>query len=134
MRLIILGAGASRACPPPYTHPDLPLPLLADLPKILSRERVSDGHFYAWFGECLDRLLKVANDDIELLLTTIYQLQEQFFGPAQQASLDDDIAGRIIASSALQEFFTEETEYRQALQILELSACSAPKMSKLPAA
>jgi len=114
--MVILGAGASRACP--NNHPNLPMPLLRDLPDVLRRFNPESS--WHWFGQNLDRLLALTGGDIEVFLTLLYRLNECFFVPRGQYALDLKFLDQILASSALPEFFTVPLDARQATAILQL--------------
>src|ERR1035438_5471711 len=91
-KMVILGAGASRACP--NTDPSLPMPLLRDLPDVLTRANPqSDWHR---IGESLNRLLELTDGDIEVLLTFLYRLNESFFAPRRQHLLDVEFLDQIL--------------------------------------
>jgi len=114
--MVILGAGASRACP--NTDPDLPMPLLRDLPKVLTRFSPQSG--YRLLAHYLDRLLAVTDGDIEVLLTFLYRLNESFFVPRGQYLLEAEFISQILASSALPEVFTDRRDAELAVAILEI--------------
>ena len=114
-KMIILGAGASKACP--NIDPGMPMPLLRDLSEVLKRLPQSGYHSLA---EHLNRLLAVTCGDIELLLTYFYQLNESFFIPRRQYLLNAEWIGQIFRSSALPEVFTDPDDARQVTAILEI--------------
>jgi hypothetical protein len=116
-RMIILGAGASRACP--NTRRDMPLPLLADLPQILSPDRLNPKGDWPSFGKHFHVLLRSSKNDVEALLTMLYELDEYFFKPARHAILERGVIDRILASGALPEFFPNLDDCGPATQILE---------------
>lgn len=114
--VVILGAGASKACP--NNHPDLPMPLLRELPEVLSRAQPQSS--FHWFGKNLNLLLELTHRDIEVFLTLLYRLNEFFFMPRLKNSLDADFINQILASSALPEIFAMPRDFRQAVAVLEL--------------
>jgi hypothetical protein len=114
--MVILGAGASRACP--NNHPHLPMPLLRDLPDVLSR--FSPQSSRNWFGQNLNRLLQLTNGNIEVLLTLLYRLNNCFFMPRRQNTLEAKFIEQILASSALPEIFVLPDDCGQAVVVLEL--------------
>jgi len=68
--MVILGAGASKACP--TTHPNVPMPVLRELPDVFSHFNPNSRQY--GFGQKLKELLESTNDDIEVLLTVLYHL------------------------------------------------------------
>lgn len=117
-KLLILGAGASKACP--YTRPHLPLPLLRELPSIFSGDRVNpEAQFHLSFANGVQRLLSATRGDIEGLLTTLYRLNEYFFRPEQEGPLDPRHIRRIFDSGSLPEFFDNAEDLRDATQVLK---------------
>ena len=116
-RMIILGAGASHACP--NTHPDLPLPLLADLPQIIRTDLLNPDSGWPRIGKAFHRLLKSSENDIEALFTTLFQLEEYFFKPAKTAGLECEFIDRILASGALSEFLPNADDCKLARQVLD---------------
>ena len=113
-RMVILGAGASQACP--NNDPNLPMPLLRDLPAVVSHaEPESDWHH---FGKTLNGLLQATDGDIEVLLTILYRFNEAFFVPRKQYTLDPGFIDQILASSALPGFFPVPDEANQATSVL----------------
>lgn len=118
-KIIILGAGASKACP--YTHDHLPLPLLRELPEIFSVSRINpEAAGHRSFGEHLFRLLEATNGDIEELLTTMFRLDECFFRPERTAGLDSHVIERILSSNTLSAFFDNEADLRSATRVVEM--------------
>jgi len=116
-RIIILGAGASRACP--NVRPDLPLPLLADLPDILRADLLNPNSDWPRFGEHFRTLLRSSKNDVEALFTMLFQLEEYFFKPERCAILEREFIDRIFTSGALPEFFPNTDDRELALQVLE---------------
>src|SRR5207248_1182788 len=114
-KMVILGAGASRACP--NTDSDLPMPLLRDLPAVL--DTANPNHGFHALGKYLNSLLAITNGDIEVLLTLLYQLNELFFVPRGQYILEPDFITQILASSALPDLFTDHHDAKLATAILE---------------
>jgi hypothetical protein len=115
-KMVILGAGASKACP--NTDPNLPMPLLNDLPAVLRRASPASG--YHMLGQYLDRLLSAADGDIEILLTQLLRLDRSFFVPRKQYLLDAEFIREILASGALPEVFHDIRDQKQAAAILGL--------------
>nr|WP_321475261.1 hypothetical protein [uncultured Paludibaculum sp.] len=115
-KMVILGAGASRACP--NTDPGLPMPLLCDLPAVLTRANPKTS--YHLLAQYLNSLLEKTGGDIELLLTLLYRLNESFFLPRRQYTLEAEFISQIIASSALPEVFTNLPDAEMATAILEI--------------
>jgi hypothetical protein len=115
-KMVILGAGASKACP--NTDPGFPMPLLNDLPTVLRRANPASG--YHTLGQYLDRLLSLVGGDIEILLTQLLRLDRSFFIPRQQYSLDAVFIREILASGALPEVFPGDRDQKQAADILGL--------------
>ena len=113
---MILGAGASKACP--NTNPYLPMPLLSDLPAVLGRFNPASG--YHALGQYLDRLLAITNGDIEVLLTQLLRLDRSFFVPRKEYLLDADFISKILASGVLPEVFRGARDEEQATAILHL--------------
>jgi len=115
-KVIILGAGASKACP--NTDPNRPMPLLRDLPGILNHFDPPSG--FHLLGEYLNRLLAVTSGNIEELLTFMYRLNESFFMPRGQYLLDAKWIDQILASSALPEVFVDPRETPVAIAVVEV--------------
>lgn len=115
-KMVILGAGASKACP--NTDPQLPMPLLRDLLSVFTH--FNPQSTWHWFGPKLDRLLALTDGDVEVLLTLLYRLNECFFLPRGQYLLDPKFLDQIVASSALPEFFVVPRDASQAVAVLEL--------------
>jgi hypothetical protein len=92
------------------------MPLLRNLPDVLSANP-NPGYYFA--GQYLNRLLTVSGN-IEELLTILYRLDESFFKPRHQNSLDADWIDQIFASSALHEFFTDPGDGQLAIAVLKV--------------
>jgi len=114
-KIVILGAGASKACP--TNHPDLPMPLLRDLPSVFERFNPNTGQHE--FGQKLHELLEITGSDIEVLLTLFYRLNEYFFVHSGPRYLDRPFIERVRASGSLPYYFPSVDECRQADRILE---------------
>jgi len=117
-RIMILGAGASRACP--NTRPDLRMPLLFDLPEIFNAERLApEAEFLRSFGVHLRGLLDLSGRDIEALFTTMFQLDERFFSSSGTHILEPEFIDRLRTCGALDELFSSPEELGRAQRIVE---------------
>jgi len=117
-RIMILGAGASRACP--NTRPDLRMPLLFDIPEIFNAERLApEAEFLRAFGIHLRGLLDLSGGDIEALFTTMFQLDERFFSSSGTHILEPEFIDRLRTCGALDELFSSPEERGRAQRIVE---------------
>jgi len=114
-KMVILGAGASKACK--TNRPDLPMPLLRDLPSVFERFDPKTGQ--RDFGQKLRELLEITRGDIEVLLTFFYRLNDYFFAHSPVGVLERPFIERIRASGALPYYFPSADECQQADNILE---------------
>src|SRR5579872_4169292 len=114
-KMVILGAGASKACR--TNHPYLPMPLLCELPGVFERFNPNTGQHE--FGEKLRELLEITDGDIEVLLTLFYRLNDYFFSHSPHGCLERPFIDRIHASGSLPCYFPVDAERQQADSILD---------------
>ena len=100
-RIMILGAGASRACPNTAARSSDAAPVRPS--GDIQRGAVSapEAEFLRSFGFHVRGLLDLSGGDIEALFTTMFQLDERFFSSSGTHILEPEFIDRLRSAARL---------------------------------